>query len=197
MSVFTKKNIGIAAVVLGIPALLAAWWLISPLFFDNEVNEEFPMSAGAEIPDDMTQEDVEEEMVEAAKSPDVEEEEPMPETTSDPVILQTGTFQDADEFHMGSGTATLYELDDGSKVLRLENFEVTNGPDLHVLLSTSNKPGESLGDYIDLGSLKGNLGEQNYEIPNDADADSFGSVVIYCQPFHVLFSFASLDQSAD
>lgn len=194
MSVFTKKNAGIAAVVLGIPALLVAWWLISPLFFDKEVNDDFPMSAEAEVPDDMTQEQVEKEMEEAAESPDVEEEEPMPETASDPVILQTGSFENADEFHTGSGTATIYELDDGSRVLRLENFEVTNGPDLHVLLSTSASPDGDLGDYIDLGSLKGNLGEQNYEIPDDADIDALGSVVIYCQPFHVLFSFASLGQ---
>ena len=55
MSILTKRNITIGAIVVGIPALLIAWWLISPLFFDKVVDEEFPMSAGAVVPDDMTQ----------------------------------------------------------------------------------------------------------------------------------------------
>lgn len=193
MSLITKRNVGIGAVVLGIPALILAWWLISPLFLDTEVNEAFPLSASAQVPDDMTQDEVEKEMESAATS-DVVSEEPMPVDAGAPAVITTGTFRDADDFHMGSGIATIYELEDGSRILRLSEFEVTNGPDLHVLLVPNADPTgrEDVEGYVDLGSLKGNIGDQNYEIPDDLDLSGFNSVVIYCQPFHVLFSVASL-----
>jgi hypothetical protein len=78
--------------------------------------------------------------------------------------------------------------------LRFEDFSVTNGPDLHVLLAVDPAPAsrEDLGDYVDLGSLKGNLGSQNYEIPPGTDLSQFKSVVIYCVPFHVVFATATL-----
>ncbi len=192
MKLFTKKNVTIAAIVVAVPVIAVGWWLLSPLFLNTEVDEAFPMSASAEIPDDMTQEEVELEMEQAADSPPVTSEEPMPEPG--PTALASGTFQDADDFHMGSGTATVYELEDGSKVLRFEGFEVTNGPDLHVLLVPNSSPTtrEDVEGYVDLGSLKGNIGDQNYEIPADLDLSEFGSVVIYCQPFHVIFSTATL-----
>lgn len=194
MSLINKRNVSIAAVVLGIPALILGWWLLSPLFFDREVNEDFPLSASAQVPDDMTQQEVEQAMKDAAEGGDVDSEEPMPDSPSDPVALVMGDFRNADDFHMGSGTAIIYELDDGSRILRLENFEVTNGPDLHVLLVPNTDPTsrEDVEGYVDLGSLKGNLGDQNYDIPSEIDLSLFGSVVIYCQPFHVLFSVASL-----
>ena len=77
-----------------------------------------------------------------------------------------------------------------TRILRLEDFMVTNGPDLHVLL-VENVEGD-MGNYIDLGSLKGNIGAQNYEIPADVDLSQFSGVMIYCQPFHVVFSTAPL-----
>ena len=193
----SKRTWIVIAVVVAIPVVAVGWWLGSPLFLDTEVNEEFPMSASAEVPDDMTQEEVEDVMMEAAGKDPVEVEEPMPEDGGEAtgaLALSEGRFRDADDFHMGSGTATVYELDDGSRVLRLEDFEVTNGPDLHVLLVPNGDP-QSRDDvvgYFDLGSLKGNIGDQNYEIPADLDLSQFGSVVIYCVPFHVLFSVASL-----
>lgn len=207
MSILTKRNVTIGAIVLGIPALLIAWWLISPLFLDTEVNEEFPMSAGAQVPDDMTQQEVEAAMEDAAEEPASEIEEPMPETDTDaggglvqptaPVeltILSSGNFENADDFHEGSGTATIYQLEDGSRVLRFEDFEVTNGPDLRVLLATGASPStsEELGDYVELAGLKGNIGDQNYEIPDEVDLSQYSSVVIYCKPFHVVFSVATL-----
>jgi hypothetical protein len=193
MGAMARRRLIIGGVTLAIPVLAAAWWLGSPLFLDTEVDEAFPMSADAIVPDDMTQEDVEAEMVEAAHQPDTETDEGMPAASS-PQVLATGQFEDYDDFHQGSGTATIYELEDGGQVLRLENFEVTNGPDLHVLLVPGDNPSgrDDITGYIDLGSLKGNIGDQNYEIPDGIDVGSYGSVVIYCLPFHVVFSVATL-----
>lgn len=111
-----------------------------------------------------------------------------------PVVVLQGQFKDAGSFHKGSGTGTIYQLPDGGHLLRLEDFTVTNGPDLHVLLASNPSPTgrADLGDYVDLGSLKGNIGNQNYEIPADTDLSQFKSVVIYCKPFHVVFSTAAL-----
>lgn len=187
-----KRKIIIGGAIAAIPLLAIAWWLGSPLFFDDEVDEAFPMSAGAIIPDDMTREEVEDVMEDAAEAPDVPAEEPMMD--DGPEARVTGEFKGADEFHMGSGTATIYRLEDGSHVLRFEDFEVTNGPDLHVLLVPDPNPTDrdDIEGYVDLGSLKGNIGSQNYEIPADLDIAEFGSVLIYCQPFHVNFATASL-----
>ncbi len=110
--------------------------------------------------------------------------------------VKTGEFKDADAFHQGSGQAIIYRGPDGSHLLRLENLDVTNGPRLHVYLSGHADPGDpeavrALG-YYDLGRLKGNRGNQNYPLPSDVDVSAYNSVVIYCQPFHVVFSVASL-----
>ena len=112
------------------------------------------------------------------------------------VKLKAGEFRDADRVHKGSGQAALYQGPDGAHLLRLENLNVTNGPDLHVILSPHPDP-KSQGDikgpgYVDLGKLKGNQGNQNYEIPDDVDIGAQQSVVVYCKPFHVIFSVASL-----
>jgi hypothetical protein len=129
---------------------------------------------------------------------DKEMDEPMPPEADsaevEPLVVLQGQFKDADSFHKGSGQATVYQLPDGSHVLRLEEFSVTNGPDLHVLVTGHTNPTgqDDLGDYLDLGTLKGNMGNQNYEIPVGTDLSQFKSVVIYCKPFHVVFSTATL-----
>ena len=180
---------------------MAGWWLLSPLFIDKNVDEAFPLSAGAVVPTDMTQVEVEQVMSGMAKlNQSVDESMPIlpsvEQPTTGPIALKTGSFQDADDFHKGSGNATIYRGADGSLLLRLENFDVTNGPDLHVILTPAADPQSrddvSATGYVDLGSIKGNKGNQNYEIPSDVDIESLGSVVIYCQPFHVIFSVASL-----
>ena len=119
------------------------------------------------------------------------------ESEQSAVALKTGEFQDQDSFHKGSGQATIYLGPDGSYLLRLENLDVTNGPDLHVILTPNQSP-KSQGDvkntgYVDLGKLKGNRGNQNYPIPDDVDVAIQRSVVIYCKPFHVIFSVAQLN----
>jgi len=124
-------------------------------------------------------------------------DEAMPTTgSSAPQLILQGDFQDADSFHQGSGKALIYSLPDGALVLRLENFQVTNGPDLHVLLATGSPhpaDNEELGEYLDLGSLKGNIGNQNYDLPAGIDVNLYRSVVIYCKPFHVVFATAALE----
>ena len=104
--------------------------------------------------------------------------------------VATGTFVRVDALHGGSGTARIVDRN-GERYLLLENFEVTNGPDLYVYLTESKSPGktlESLSKYISLGRLKGNAGNQIYEIPGTFRG--YDTAVIWCQQFGVLFSYA-------
>ncbi|HOZ58909.1 MAG TPA: DM13 domain-containing protein [Nakamurella multipartita] len=91
---------------------------------------------------------------------------------AEPVALASGTFVDGE--HPTSGTATIFQLPDGSRVLRLENFSTSDGPDVDVALSDQSAGGDDWGKYDDsryigLGDLKGTDGNQNYPIPADAD----------------------------
>ena len=112
-----------------------------------------------------------------------------------PTVLAQGSFVDGDSFHKGSGLATLYHTPDDSYLLRFDDFVATNGPDLHVLLSPNAAPVDhaSLGEYLDLGALKGNIGAQNYELPAGFDPTHYKSVVIYCLPFQIIFATAALE----
>ncbi|MBI4306523.1 MAG: DM13 domain-containing protein [Chloroflexi bacterium] len=186
-----------AAVVLAIPALAIAWWLGSPLFINRTVEEEFVFAGERRLPSKMSASEVDKLMADAAATA-VSQMELMPDEMAAASAVSTGQFRDADSFHKGSGKATIYRLPDGSHVLRLEDFRVTNGPDLHVILSPSpdisDREDVKVAGYVDLGSLKGNIGNQNYPIPEDAGTGRFGSVVIYCKPFHVVFSVAPLQK---
>lgn len=195
---FEKPAVRALLAVGGIAAAAIAWWLVSPLFLDSTVDEAFPEVAAVESATTTTTTTVQaaatdDEPDEAASTTTTTVTEAMDEP-SGPVALSIGDFEDVDATHRGSGTATIYELEDGSRVLRLEDFEVTNGPDLHVLLVPNPDPSgrDDVAGYLDLGELKGNIGSQNYEIPDDVDLSQYGSVVIYCVPFHVLFSTATL-----
>ena len=171
------------------------WWLGSPLFLSRTVDEEFPLTADATVPDNMTRAEAEAVMkgmsiVEAPISED------MTSGMTGAMVVTMGSFGDADRFHKGRGSATIYLLEDGTHVLRLEDFEVTNGPDLRVILSPHAGP-EGRSDvtaagYVELGKLKGNLGNQNYPIDAGVDVSAFNSVVIYCKPFHVIFAVAAI-----
>lgn len=100
-----------------------------------------------------------------------------------------GTFIGVgDEIHDAEGDAYTILLEDGSNVLRLENFKSTNGPDLYVYLSTD----ENASEFINLGKLKANNGNQNYEIPDDAIFEKYNKVLIWCKAFGVLFGSAEL-----
>ena len=189
----TKRRLLIAAGVLAIPAIALTWWLGSPLFLDTTVDETFPTAEAATTeagePDVQSAEpDLPEDSAVVASEPE--------EAPAEPLELLAGGFIDADSAHRGSGSATIYELGDGSRVLRFEEFDVTNGPDLHVLLVPTDDPidRDLLADigYEDLGKLKGNVGNQNYDLPEGFDPDGSWTVVIYCDPFHVVFSTAQL-----
>lgn len=183
--------IGVGAVVV----LAIAWWLVSPLFFDTIVDEQLlPPASGLTDTEKLQIEEMEslrpeqvdampdEERMEAKKAME-ELGEKMPDTVADepmdsqPAIELSGTFKDADSFHRGSGKATVYVLPDGKRVLRFEDFTVTNGPALSVYLVRS-ADGNVDSGFLDLGKLKGNKGNQNYEIPTDTDLNAYGSVVI-------------------
>jgi Electron transfer DM13 len=201
----------IGAIAVGVPILALAWYLGSPLLLNKTVVEEFPQVAAS--PDNNTGPAATAPNTTASPSspaaPTTTDGTPADPTTApttspptttavpaEPVALLTGEFRDADAFHQGSGTATIHQLADGSRVLRFESLDVTNGPDLHVFVSpvvevTSNDDVMATG-YVDLGELKGNRGDQNYELPTDLSLDGPVTVVIYCVPFHVIFSTAQL-----
>ncbi len=190
-----RRIVTIALVGAAIPAIALAWWLGSPLFLNKTVDEQFPRTVGAQIPADVTRAEVEMVMETMAKVPNTMMEA-MPEAMAAAQIVSSGSLRGADRFHLGSGQATIYSVPEGGHLLRLENIDVTNGPALVVLLSAHPAPvsrDELKGaDYIELAKLKGNRGSQNYELPEGADASQWKSVVIYCKPFHVLFSVAPL-----
>jgi len=178
--------VGAALVV----AAEVAWYLASPLFISRTVEETFPASAGAEVPSGMTQEQVEETMMKASKE-STTSEEAMPAAAA---ALWRGSFAGADSVHQGEGTATVYRVA-GELVLRLDPFRVTNGPDLHVILTKHASPrsrDEVKSGYIEVAKLKGNVGSQNYTLPAGLRLEEYKAVVIYCKPFHVVFASAEL-----
>lgn len=183
-----------------IPGAALAWWLGSPLFIDRTVDEEFPALANAVMPAGMEMVQAQATMEAAMGNPNEVEEEMMEAMGAmlAPDAVKVGQFRDGDSFHKGSGNATIYDLGTDGFVLRFEDFNVTNGPDLRVLLTTHPDPmgrGDVHADdvsYVELGKLKGNIGNQNYLIPNDVNVDDQRSVVIYCKPFQVVFAVAPL-----
>lgn len=126
----------------------------------------------------------------------VNETLPDSEATGGPTVLAHGEFVDADSVHQASGTARLIETAEGERLIRLdEDFQVINGPDLFVWL-TEDPQGDPDAGYLDLGRLKGNLGSQNYAIPDDVDLSSYKGVIVWCKAFSVPFGRATL-QSTD
>lgn len=176
---------GAVAVVLGALIAFGLYWFAPwNLFVDKRVDEALP---GATLP---------------AAAADVEGEgdgadagAPSPDGL---VTLSDGAFASLE--HETSGSAVVVELADGTRYLRLEGLETSNGPDLRVYLS-SVPPSEDWYVYdddafVDLGGLKGNLGSSNYVIPSGTDLSGFRSAVIWCRRFSVGFGVAPLDVAA-
>lgn len=110
-------------------------------------------------------------------------------TVTNNTMALMGNFIDAgDGFHKAEGIAKVINLADGRTFLRLENLKATNGPDLYVYLSL----GKDASDIVNLGRLKGNIGNQNYEIPAGTDLSKYNTILIWCKAFSTLFGSAKL-----
>lgn len=185
----------IGAVVVGVLAF--GVFGVHTLFVDDVVVEEDPFAAGPGASglagDEMSSElaaDMNEAMVDAPAAATVEE--PMPMEPTGPGTLLTGTL--SDRSHPASGDV-LVVTDGERRVLRFEDLATDNGPDLNVYLSAApaDAPADELGaDIVDLGDLKGNIGDQNYDIPDDVDLDRYRTVVIWCVRFRVVFGAGDL-----
>ncbi len=133
--------------------------------------------AGAQAPD-----------AEAPAEPDAEQRAAA-EPAAQNVRVRGGRFVSVR--HPASGRATVIDLAEGGRVLTLTDFEVDNGPDLRVYLVAGSPTTEGeVGDLVDLGALKGNQGDQQYDIPRDVDVCRYTTAVIWCRAFSVLFARA-------
>jgi len=154
-------------VILIIIVILIAWYLFRPekLVISKKVNEGFPEMEGGNGA-----------------------------TESSPQILYTGNFQGV--AHDSTGLANVYQLRNGKQILRFTDFKVSNGPDLHVYLVAVDDGNDNQtvkdAEIVTLGPIKGNVGDQNYELPNDVDLDKYRTVVIWCKRFGVNFATAPL-----
>jgi hypothetical protein len=159
----SKRNIFVG---LGVVVLVVAWYAFRPelLFINKTVNEEFP--GGAQLAS-------------------IEKE---------PMSITKGIFKSL--AHETKGSAVIYQLADGKRTLRLTEFETSNGPDVHVYLTAAEveKGSDAIkqAGFIDLGSMKGNKGDQNYDIPANVDLNKFKNVTIWCARFGVNFGTAPL-----
>ncbi|GAA4421381.1 DM13 domain-containing protein [Actinokineospora soli] len=111
-----------------------------------------------------------------------------------PTVLAEGAF--VSQEHATRGTAKVLESG-GKRILRLEGFSTSDGPDLHIWLSDATAGGEwgkyDDGRYVRLGEMKATDGNQNYAIPADVDLSGLRSVVVWCDRFNVAFGSAPLD----
>jgi hypothetical protein len=157
--------------------LALGWYWFRPelLFVDRLVSEAFPRKSTSATPS----------RGEATAS-------------ENSVVLAKGKFHSV--AHETSGTATIHRLADGGRVLRLTDFATSNGPDVRVILIAANDADDGANvtesGYIELGKLKGNKGDQNYELPDDVDLDRYQAVTIWCYRFSVNFGTAPLRTAA-
>src|SRR5246500_4831180 len=124
----------------------------------------------------------------------VDEAMPTAQGESSPKPLVSGRFYSI--LHPTEGTATIYQMGDGTRVLRFTNFKTSNGPDVHVYMVAAEDAKDAAtvehAGFIDLGVIKGNIGEQNYRLGTDVDLTKYRAVSIWCKRFSVNFGAASL-----
>ncbi len=172
--------IGVSGLV-GLVIILAITrpWLA---FIDVRVDETLPSQAP---------------VVQESAEPGDGTESPSASPAAVPLDLASGTFVSHE--HETTGTVRVVLQADGTRVLAIENLSTTNGPDVRVWLSASDVVEGVDGwfiaggaEYVDLGPIKGNLGNQLYEIPADVDLSLYKSVALWCLPFSVSFGAAQL-----
>ena len=109
-------------------------------------------------------------------------------------LLESGTFYGI--AHGTNGTASIYQMSDGNRVLRLTSFRTSNGPDVHVYMVAADDAKDAAtvekAGFVDLGSIKGNIGDQNYTLANNLDLTKYRAVSIWCRRFSVNFGAAAL-----
>ena len=192
-----KIKIAIGGIIVVIVIAITTY-TISPLFINTTLDEPLPDTRTnigfdeymklsederAIIGKDMTNEEKGNIMkVFAQENVTINNEMTIPENQINGKLV--GTLIDAgDGFHMASGQVKVLQITDGTQILRFENLDVTNGPDLYVYLATDT----TAKDFISLGRLKGNMGNQNYPIPENIDFEKYNTVLIWCQAFSTLF----------
>jgi len=174
--------LAVSAVVGG--ALVFQPWL---LFIDVRVDDEIPAAVATATPEPTP-----------AASASVEPAEQItPAPPTGPVDLLTGSFISHE--HTTSGSVRVIENPDGTRQLALVGLETSNGPDVHVWLSAGPVVEGTDGwftaagyEHIDLGPIKGNIGDQLYDIPADVDLSVFRTVDLWCEQFSVSFGAAAL-----
>ncbi len=186
-----KKKI---AVVIVIFVLVISGYVVFTLKSGEELNESSPLdqlpqsvAPQIEVKDSLETMSEEtrrelEEMVTAVKENVVEmvESEPAPLR-----LLAQGDF--IQRFHSVKGSALLITTETG-QIVRFEDFETDNGPQLHIYLSKD----LSADDFVDLGTIKATKGNVNYAVPQGTDTNKYKYVLVWCRPFGVLFSYANL-----
>lgn len=182
-----------AAIFLGVGAwLVFGFFGFQTLFIDEEVAEANPFVAGPGVSGlavDETTEDMADAMNQAMDDVGKSGDDIVGEPTAGSVTtVAEGSF--IGRAHPTTGVAKVI-TDGNRRFLRFEGFETDNGPDLNVYLATG-PPDGSPEDFIDLGDLKGNIGDQNYELPDDIDLDRYTTVFIWCVRFSVAFGAAPL-----
>jgi hypothetical protein len=191
-------------------------WALTPYLYNRQVNEEFPSAPVVQAPAAQAPAAAPTTMAAPAAMADSaalaptamaapaamadSAAAPVPVATAmpaGPVAVATGNLI-AGSFpgDRAEGKATVYRLEDGRQFLRLEDFSSTNGPDLFVTFHTGANPEQDKGEYFQIAALKGNKGNQNYDLPADIDVGRYKSVVIWCRSFNIVFGYATLQQGA-
>jgi hypothetical protein len=181
MSVRRRLFLLAGAAIAVAAAFTIIWFQPQKLVIDQRVNEEVPGRPAA-IAEGSGESET------SSSTGDQSRAQPAIET------LGAGRFRPL--AHHVSGRAELLELRNGDLYLRFENFEVENGPDLRVYAAHASATSDaySIGkDFIDLGALKGNVGDQNYRIPAGASRRALNSAVIWCRRFSVGFAVAPIE----
>ncbi|MGQ0794531.1 MAG: DM13 domain-containing protein [Deltaproteobacteria bacterium] len=155
-------------IAIGVIVIAVGWFLFRPerIFISQTVSESFPENSSSE-------------------------------NSNEPKLLTNGRFHSV--AHETSGEAGIYKLADGRRVLRLTNFATSNEPDVRVFLvatadALDNDTVTNAG-FVELGSLKGNVGDQNYDVPSSVDLATYRAVTVWCSRSNVNFGTAPLSPS--